>query len=129
MANCTVVMSSTSFSRRWPVSSSRVIRVERRFSWRIFPFSMRITGLPQKNRRRTTLRMVAQDSTSSTPRTVKIGTKPENRGIPPSCMGMAARFATSMVTTNSAGSISPICRLPMTRITRIRTRYNSRVRR
>ena len=37
-----------------------------------------------------------------------IGTSPDKRGMPLSCMGMAARFATSMVTTNSAGSISPI---------------------
>ena len=91
--------------------------------------SMRMTGFPHKSRRSLTLLRIAPDSTSSSPSTVKIGTSPEYRGMAPSCMGMAARFATSMVTTNSAGSISPICRLPMSRTANISTRYKNSVRR
>ena len=90
---------------------------------------MRITGLPHKSLRSFTLRKVAPDSTSSSPSTVRMGTSPEYRGIAPSCMGMAARFATSMVTTSSAGAISPICRLPMSRTAKISTRYRKSVRR
>ena len=51
------------------------------------------------------LRRDKNASTSSNPRTVAIGTKPVSRGIDPSCMGMAARLATSIVTTNSEASI------------------------
>ena len=69
-----------------------------------------------------------KDSTSSTPSTVRMGTRPVSSGMPLSCIGMAARFATSMVTTNSAGSISPICRLPISRITAMSTRYKMMVR-
>ena len=42
--------------------------------------------------------------------------------------GIAARFASSMVTTNSVGSISPICRLPISRTQTISTRYSAMVR-
>ena len=128
MAYCTAVMSSTSFSRRCPVSSSRVTRVRRRLSCTSFPFSIKITGLPHSSCRNFTLYRISPDSTSSDPRTVKIGTSPEYRGIAPSCMGMAARFASSMVTTNSVGSISPICRFPISRTQTISTRYSAMVR-
>ena len=89
---------------------------------------MRITGLPHSRRRRNTLRRISPESTSSIPSTVRMGTKPEYSGMAPSCMGMAARLATSMVTTNSDASIWPICRLPMSRMERISTRYSSNVR-
>ena len=71
---------------------------------------------------------MAQDSTSSSPSTVRMGTSPEYSGMAPSCMGMAARLATSMVTTNSDASIWPICRLPMSRMEKISTRYRKIVR-
>ena len=90
---------------------------------------MRITGLPHRNRRNRTLWRISPDSTSSIPSTVKIGTSPEYSGMAPSCIGIAARFATSMVTTNSAGSISPICRFPIIRMAKISTKYNKMVRR
>ena len=71
--------------------------------------------------------MEATARISWTPSTVRMGTRPDSRGMPLSCMGMAARLAMSMVTTNSAGSISPICRFPMSRTTRMRTRYRQMV--
>jgi hypothetical protein len=43
-------------------------------------------------------------------------------------MGMEARFATSMVTTNSDGSICPTCRLPMSRTAKRSSRYRIIVR-
>ena len=58
----------------------------------------------------------------------RIETNPEYSGMAPSCIGMAARFASSIVTTNSAGSISPICRLPMSRTQKISTIYSRSVR-
>ena len=105
-----------------------VTRVLRRFSCKILPFSTKITGLPHSSRRRPMLFRLSQDSTSSSPSTVTMGISPAYKGIPPSCMGMDARFATSMVTTNSEGSICPICRFPMQRITAMRIKYSNTAR-
>ena len=66
---------------------------------------------------------------SSSPSTVRMGTRPVYSGTPLSCMGMAARLATSMVTTNSDGSSCPSWRLPMRRMTAMSTRYKITVRR
>ena len=93
-----------------------------------FPFSMRITGLPQRSRRNRTLARAKPDSTSSSPSTVKMGTRPESSGMPLFCMGMEARSAMSMATTNSLGSSWPICRLPRHRIAAMSTRYKITVR-
>ena len=71
---------------------------------------------------------MAPDSTSSVPRIVSMGISPMYRGTPSFSMGIAARFATSMVTTNSEGSICPICRLPISRTQKISTRYRMMVR-
>ena len=87
-----------------------------------------MTGLPHKNRRIPTLRYVSTDRTSSTLNTTKIGSSPASSGVPVSCIGTAARFAISIVTTNSIGSISPSCRLPMSRTTRISARYKTTAR-
>lgn len=75
-----------------------------------------------------TLRYVSTDRTSSTLKTTRIGSSPAKSGVPVSCIGTAARFAISIVTTNSIGSISPSCRLPMSRTTRISARYKTTVR-
>ena len=87
-----------------------------------------MTGLPHKNRRIPTLRYVSTDKTSSTLKTTRIGSSPASSGVPVSCIGTAARFAISIVTTNSIGSISPSCRLPMSRTTRISARYKTKAR-
>ena len=92
------------------------------------PLAMRMEGLPQKNARRGMDFMVSTARISSMPSTVRMGTRPDSRGMALSCMGTAARLANSMVTTNSAGSISPICRLPIRRTTRISAVYSSNVR-
>ena len=84
--------------------------------------------MPQNSRRIQTLRRIIPESTNSSPSTVKMGTSPEYRGMAASCMGMDARFATSMVTTNSEASICPICRLPIIRMDTISTRYKNTVR-
>ena len=91
------------------------------------PSEIRMTGLPHSSRRKEINRMEATAKISWTPKTVKMGTKPDRRGMPLSCMGMDARLAMSMVTTNSAGSISPICRFPMSRTTKMRIRYKKMV--
>ena len=44
-----------------------------------------------------------------------MGMSPVSSGMPVSCIGTAARSAKSIVTTNSDGAISPICRLPIRR--------------
>ena len=53
---------------------------------------------------------------------------PDRSGIPVSCIGTATRFASSIVTTNSIGSISPSWRFPMRRMTTIRMVYRIIVR-
>ena len=63
------------------------------------------------------------DSSSSIASTTKIGISPESSGIAGSCIGTDARSAMSIVTTNSAGSICPIWRLPIMRMTRMSARY------
>ena len=66
---------------------------------------------------------------SSSARTVRMGITPESRGMPMSCMGTEARSAISILTTNSDGSISPSCRLPIRRMTTTRIRYSKIARR
>ena len=47
---------------------------------------------------------------------VRIGSSPESRGMPKSCMGTAARSEIIMVSTSSLGSSSAIWRLPISRM-------------
>ena len=84
-------------------------------SCRSLPWSISTVGDPHSSRRN---RMEQRDSwlnNMERESSVKIGMTPESRGIPKSCMGTVARSESIMVSTNSLGSNSPICRLPMSR--------------
>ena len=59
---------------------------------------------------------------------VTMGMTPFTSGMPKSCMGTEARSDSSIVSTSSIGSSSPICRLPVSRSPTMSSRYKMAVR-
>ena len=128
MAYFTVEKSVTPCPRSSSLSSSTVKRFFRISRWLIFPFSMIMLGRPQRMARKRMLFMVSTESIMVTHSRVKMGTIPESRGMPKSCMGTAARSAMRRSSTSSEGSSSPTCRFPMRRIPVMMSRYRMTVR-
>ncbi len=73
------------------------------FFWSISPFFITTTGLPLKTRRILRLwRFMAEMITSKVTR-LRMGSRPEKRGVSTSSMGRVAMLEIRMVTTSSEG--------------------------
>ena len=102
-------------------------------SWRSLdrsscPLRMMMAGCPLIRRRKKRLLSERMLSSTSSATSAAIGTRPKNSGMPRSCMGTAARSLTRMVTTSSAGSISPSWRFPISRTAQMTAKYSTSVR-
>ena len=118
-ANATVEISNTSCPRKSSTRSSTVIRTLFIICWSITPFFIITADLPFIIFRIKRLFIDITEIRISSITSIKIATTPFNMGCDVSCRGIAAISEISSVTTNSFGCISPICRLPMSRIPRV----------